>query len=470
MPACVYNTSPSWIGVLRSRGVRDNVNFWRKDRRTLHLSEGSAFYFKVLGASQVVGRGFFRESVTLTPAEAWQRFGIGNGYGTDAEFRAGLTDMLGVNELPTDATVNCLVLDGLEWLDRPLPLRAGFFPQGVLGAKFYEDAEIASIAAHFSQESVPGAVLPPLVLVQADATAGGAFDHWDDQTGERYHFPNQYRNRIVSGRRFIYYRGVRRRDGGRGPAEYFGTGRIGDVWLDPATANAERKTDRAWFCSIEDFQPFNRNVPAVVNGSYYEALTHARAWQTGVRVLTEDGYDAILTAAGLSPSTISSPEPNALVALRETTGLLRPRVRVMRSADGVTRARDFRRSRRANAIGRRAEALVRDLLQQRFANVRWLSVEGDLPGYDLAYEHEGYQHAVEVKGTTGRYFPAIELTVNEWRAAESLGDRFWLYLVTQCESSEPCVQVIRNPAAILAEGLATLQPLLLRFELHNAKE
>lgn len=33
----------------------------------------------------------------------------------------------------------------------------------------------------------------PLVLVQNERTAGGHFDHWEDVTGERYHFPNQYR-------------------------------------------------------------------------------------------------------------------------------------------------------------------------------------------------------------------------------------------------------------------------------------
>jgi len=66
----------------------------------------------------------------------------------------------------------------------------------------------------------------PLVLVQNERTAGGHFDHWEDVTGERYHFPNQYRNRVVPGRPFVYYRGVRR-SGERGTPEYFGTGRAG---------------------------------------------------------------------------------------------------------------------------------------------------------------------------------------------------------------------------------------------------
>ena len=50
MQSCLYNTSPNWIEFLRGRGVRDNVNFWRKDQRTLHLHGGAPFYFKELGA------------------------------------------------------------------------------------------------------------------------------------------------------------------------------------------------------------------------------------------------------------------------------------------------------------------------------------------------------------------------------------------------------------------------------------
>ncbi len=81
------------------------------------------------------------------------------------------------------------------------------------------------------------------------------------------------------------------------------------------------------------------------------------------------------------------------------------------------------------------------------------------------YEDEGIRHAVEVKGTRGSYFSAIELTINEWRAAEKLGERFWLYLVANCEVPNPCVQVIRNPSALRDAGRADVSPLLLRFEL-----
>jgi len=51
---------------------------------------------------------------------------------------------------------------------------------------------------------------PPdaLVLVENEATVGGEFDFWGDDTGVRYHFPNQYRNLVRPGTPFVYYRGV----------------------------------------------------------------------------------------------------------------------------------------------------------------------------------------------------------------------------------------------------------------------
>jgi hypothetical protein len=163
----------------------------------------------------VVGRGFFLESVNMPLRAAWERFGIGNGSLRREDFYSRIPEALEIDEVTDDTLVSCLIVDGLEWLDAPVSLPARFFPQGVLGAKFYEDEDVAFIAA-FPEDSAAGAALSPLVLFEAEATAGGDYDDWNDLTGEQYHYPNQYRNRVVEGRRFIYYRGVRRRGGARG--------------------------------------------------------------------------------------------------------------------------------------------------------------------------------------------------------------------------------------------------------------
>jgi hypothetical protein len=316
-------------------------------------------------------------------------------------------------------------------------------------------------------DSGAGVDLPPLVLFEAEVTAGGAYDNWQDMTGEQYHFPNQYRNRVVHDRRFVYYRGVRRAGGARGRAEYFGHGRIGEVWFDESSLSQPRKAKWAWFCSIDDYVEFPSPVAANQQGKYFETITHARAWQVGVRLISEETYAAIITAAGVTQSPLA-PEaaPPSRDTLEEMTDLLRVRPATV-SATGVIVSHAFRRSRRAAAIGRRAEQLVLARLWSRFSDVRWLSAEGELPGYDLDYEDAGLRHAVEVKGTTGSYFPAIELTINEWRAAERLRDRFWLYLVASCDGAAPCVQIIRDPVSLLSANKARVSPLLLRFELQH---
>jgi hypothetical protein len=50
-----------------------------------------------------------------------------------------------------------------------------------------------------------------LVLAENEETASG--HQWKDVTGERYHFPNNYKNIIRPGVQFIYYRGKRRAGG-----------------------------------------------------------------------------------------------------------------------------------------------------------------------------------------------------------------------------------------------------------------
>ena len=102
--------------------------------------------------------------------------------------------------------------------------------------------------------------LQPLVLVENERTAGGNYDHWQDATGERYQFPNGYKNKVLQGRRFIYYRGARKADGSRRTPEYFGHGIIGEVIEDPSNEPDEGKSKRKWIAAISDFTPFIQPV------------------------------------------------------------------------------------------------------------------------------------------------------------------------------------------------------------------
>lgn len=113
-------------------------------------------------------------------------------------------------------------------------------------------------------EEVPLGEAVALALVENEATYGGNYDHWNDLTGVEYHFPNMYKNRVIPGRPVVYYRGVRRADGGRGQAGYFGIGRIGEKWPDPGNDALESARDWTWHCSIVDYLPFKVPVPPPV--------------------------------------------------------------------------------------------------------------------------------------------------------------------------------------------------------------
>ena len=55
---------------------------------------------------------------------------------------------------------------------------------------------------------------------------------------------------------------------------------------------------------------------------------------------------------------------------------------------------------------------------------------------------------IEVKGRS-QLNQNIALTVNEWRKAQQLGDSYWLYVVWGCQTENPQLLTIQNPAKVL---------------------
>jgi hypothetical protein len=143
-----------------------------------------------------------------------------------------------------------------------------------------------------------------LVLAENEATAS---EHtWRDVTGERYHFPNVYRNMVVPGVRFVYYRGSRRASGRRATPEYFGCGVVGDVYVDADTTNASI-TGRKWIAEIADYQPFGSPVPFRTNGMYSELLSDVaprNRWGTGVRKISSKAYEFLITSGGIGDFSV----------------------------------------------------------------------------------------------------------------------------------------------------------------------
>lgn len=277
----------------------------------------------------------------------------------------------------------------------------------------------------------------PIVLVENERTAGGQYDHWQDATGERYQFPNQYKNKVLAGRRFVYYRGARRADGSRGIPEYFGHGVIGEVAADPENAPEGRKASWKWVADIDDYWPFPKPVAFKKDGVPYEDIPQ-NFWGVGVREISEETYATILGDSGLSvgvPGTATLAAGGPIEPLQAEASLLvgrrrHPGVGGVGSTAGVAR-----RSKYSVAVGNLGESAALDYLrlslpERHAASLRWTAQEGETPGWDIEYRDDaGQLVAVEVKATTGPRFPAVELTANEWAAATKLRGQYRLVLV-----------------------------------------
>ena len=317
----------------------------------------------------------------------------------------------------------------------------------------------------------------PLILAENEVSADASFD-WKDVTGERYHFPNAYKNKIVPGARFIYYKGARRTDGSRAVPEYFGFGTIGSVYASPDTVNLP-SANRQWIADIAEYQPFGQAVPFRDNTDLYlESGTKAVAknyFGTGVRTIDHDNFAKIL-ALGLA-KTQSAAEPDSLelqLTIAAPSSLVPAEGSLLKPSDGSTpsarTATSSRRpTKRAKEIGDAAERLFFDFLCAGTAiekrdKIRWVAQEGETPGYDIEdASTPGKTIGYEVKGTTGPIFGDFEITANELRAARDLGSRYGLVFVVHCLSTAPKFQVVWDPASLLDGGKWSATPTAFRI-------
>jgi hypothetical protein len=310
----------------------------------------------------------------------------------------------------------------------------------------------------------------PIVLTENEVTIDNKYDHWQDVTGERYHFPNKYINLITEGRPFVYYRGVWRTGGKRQQAEYFGYGEIGPVTRDPSISLKTPKNKWHWYAEISDYRPFLKPVPAKVQGDYFEHVKSDNYWRDAVRGLSVKAFERILEYAGVvkteipafdaSLPAVADVEPKISAADTSLLVLHKP-------ADATNQhsgASGGRWSPYSKKIGDRAEEIVyrhllRTLPDNESDTVRWVARDGETPGWDIEYTNSDHRLiAVEVKGTSGAAFPSIEITARELMAAEKKGDRYWLYLVSNCLQQKPTIEPIRNPYALMKRGILSAVP------------
>ena len=121
---------------------------------------------------------------------------------------------------------------------------------------------------------------------------------WDDKTGEYYHFPSRYKNKLTEGSKIIYYTGKRKNKNFvrlSNDPHYFGIATIGKIEED--LSDIEKKS---FYAKIQDYQPFIYPVGLKdKDGSYLENVINKNHFRDGVRLTSEEIYIKIISEDNL---------------------------------------------------------------------------------------------------------------------------------------------------------------------------
>lgn len=304
----------------------------------------------------------------------------------------------------------------------------------------------------------------PLVLTQNLGYSIPDFSYADIE-GERYQYPNIYRNRIRPGRRFIYYRGSRDVDGRKRTPDYFGHGMISDVVRESPEGTPGHQT--LWIASIDSYEKFDAPVPFTTDsGQYLEPRGDEPAyWRQGVREIDETTYAKIieLGLVGRSPTKPANEQDQA-VLIPDGFSPLSEIIAGSKGSAGSSGSgqRRYAAPKNTKWVGDLAEHTVFEYLKRTegTSQVTWLERDGLRPGWDIEYVDEsGETIRVEVKGTTLAQMASCELTANEWKQAQAYGNKYQLYLVTGVgKGKTPKISKLVDPAGIVSSNPTALQP------------
>ena len=238
---------------------------------------------------------------------------------------------------------------------------------------------------------------------------------------------------MTSGERFVYYRGRKKRTGGRAPQVYVGAGVVGSVIPDPNQA------DR-FVCEVLDYQQFLTPVRfRNVAGQYLEAGAARRGYfQRGVRKISELEFRRVLESAEEAIATEAPQAPSAIVPTATNS--------ISYSSPAVTRAIDDFAVR---------TALVE--LGRRFPDSSVQPQPRNNPGFDVLVTSPRGMIFIEVKGTT-RSSPEFFATEGELQFSRSHGDQFRLIVVYQIDLGHGTYAVAWHEGPISAETGFRLKP------------
>jgi hypothetical protein len=148
-----------------------------------------------------------------------------------------------------------------------------------------------------------------------------------------------------------------------------------------------------------------------------------------------------------------------------------PRVFKKRKSDssGNSNSGSRRYSKKSDKVGKLGEEIVVEFEKKKLVKenrpdladkVNWHREDAGnrTPGWDItSFDKDGRELFIEVKASEGQKISDVELTINEWIQADRNIDnnKYKVYLVSDVFSN-PVIEIIDNPAAMVKEGLLTL--------------
>lgn len=164
---------------------------------------------------------------------------------------------------------------------------------------------------------------------------------YDDRPEEYYHFPRTYLNqaRGAIGDHIIYYEPRRTGDDKRvaGRQAYFATARVVDVIPDDTR-------EGHYYALVSDYLDFDKPVPFIHNGSYYESAlqkddgtTNKGAFGRAVRLISDPEFDLILRM-GFAAELVRNNDDERM----NLVGLDDPEIEFARPIVEMTVSRPFR--------------------------------------------------------------------------------------------------------------------------------
>ncbi|WP_068792362.1 HNH endonuclease [Brevibacillus laterosporus] len=156
-------TDLKWFNFLKSE-LPMEINFWTPTPWNIRrLREGDLLYFLLKSpVRKIGGYGFYKSYENLTPREAWQKFGKGNGVLNYNELISRCNKYIGKNStkksLNDNSTIGCIILTNPVFFDEEeffKPEEIGLkFPKQVVKIKYFDTITTENQLIYLNNETV----------------------------------------------------------------------------------------------------------------------------------------------------------------------------------------------------------------------------------------------------------------------------------------------------------------------------